>query len=157
MPEHTPAPTPSRAVYGFAMFLSFRTFFILYLVWAVLPEEWFRYVGITCLPQRYWAVAIPIFLLTVLAIFAFVIYPNLGLFMTPNVDDLRTIKDSTCVKTNKVNLPLPKNSEIKCSCKNEERCFKNDFERNCGDYVSKAIPVLQDLNIWEVSDHLYFK
>ncbi|EFA04752.1 Phosphatidylinositol N-acetylglucosaminyltransferase subunit P-like Protein [Tribolium castaneum] len=156
MPEHTPAPTPSRAVYGFAMFLSFKTFFILYLAWAVLPEEWFKYVGITCLPQRYWAVAIPIFLLTVLAIFAFVIYPNLGLFMTPSVDDLRTIKDSTCVRENKTNLLSPKNSEIKCSCKNEDRCFKN-FERNCGDYVSKAIPVLQDLNIWEVSDHLYFK
>lgn len=156
MPEHTPAPTPSRAVYGFAMFLSFRTFFILYLIWAILPEEWFRLVGITCLPQRYWAVAIPIFLLTVLAIFAFLIYPNLGSFMTPNVDDLRTIRDSTSTRK-KVNFPAPRDSEIKCSCKNLEQCFKNDYERDSGDFVLKAIPVLQDLNIWDVSDHLYFK
>lgn len=64
MPEHTPAPTPSRAVYGFVMFLSFNIFFILYLVWAIVPEEYFERIGIDFLPQRYWAVSVPIYILT---------------------------------------------------------------------------------------------
>jgi phosphatidylinositol glycan class P protein len=160
MPEHTPAPTPSRAVYGFAMFLSFRTFFILYLIWAIVPEEWFKLIGITCLSQRYWAITVPIFLLTVLAIFAFLIYPNLGLYMTPNIDDLRTIRDSTCArkKKNKTKLLTQNNSVInECSCVNKETCFKHSYEKNSGDLLTKAVPILQDLNIWEVSDHLYLK
>ncbi|KAJ3654952.1 hypothetical protein Zmor_014102 [Zophobas morio] len=160
MPEHTPAPTPSRAVYGFAMYLSFRSFFILYLVWAVIPDEWFKLVGITCLPQRYWAVTVPVFLLTVLAIFAFFIYPSLGLLMTPNVDDLRTIRDTTSTKKRKSKSFFSMQNYGtcgECSCVNKESCLKDDYQKNCGDYVVKAIPVLQDLPIWEVSDHLYFK
>jgi len=159
MPEHTPAPTPSRAVYGFAMYLSFKLFFILYLLWAMVPEEWFKYVGITCLPQRYWAVTVPIFLLTVMAVFAFVIYPSLGLFMTPNVDDLRTIQDAMGTKRRKNNLNLimrPRtNARSDCSCITKDKCSRDDYERNCGDFVRQTIPALQDLNIWEVSDHLY--
>lgn len=64
MVEHTPAPSPSRAVYGFAMFLCFNVFFLLYLVWAIVPEKYFEMIGIDFLPQRYWAVSIPIYILT---------------------------------------------------------------------------------------------
>lgn len=156
MPEHTPAPSPGRAVYGFALYLSFRIFFIVYLIWAIVPENCFKLIGITCLPQRYWSVAVPIFLLSALWIFAFLIYPNVGWMMAPNVDDFRTICDSRNVEQRKKSERNPVQVG-KCSCVNEEKCFQKEFQRSCGDFVEKQIPALEDVNIWEVSDVMYMK
>ncbi|XP_044752799.1 phosphatidylinositol N-acetylglucosaminyltransferase subunit P [Coccinella septempunctata] len=159
MPEHTPAPTPSRAVYGFAMYFSFRLFFCLYLVWAVVPEHYFRSLGITCLPHRYWAVSPPIFLLTVFAVFIMVIYPSLGLCMTPDVDDLRTIKDKVGskknIKASKILSPKIYGKKSSECCLNLETCYKKTYENEECDLNPSSIPVLKDLKIWEVSKKLY--
>lgn len=162
MPEHTPAPTASRAVYGFALFLSFKLIFIMYLIWAIVPECYFEMIGITFLPQRYWAVAVPIFLLTVLVIFAFIIYPSLGLVMTPNINDIRTIKDKIGSerKLNGSHLILSNqniNEDSYCVCKNKEKCFKDYYEAIEATSSNKKIPMLKDLCMWDVSDHLYLK
>ena len=37
-PEHSPAPTPSRAVYGFVLYLLSYFFLLLYFVWALVPD-----------------------------------------------------------------------------------------------------------------------
>ncbi|XP_045470204.1 phosphatidylinositol N-acetylglucosaminyltransferase subunit P [Harmonia axyridis] len=161
MPEHTPAPTPSRAVYGFAMYFSFRLFFCLYLIWAVVPEHYFRSLGITCLPHRYWSVAVPIFSLTVLAAFTMVIYPSLGLCMTPDIDDLRTIRDKVgCKKNIKASIILSPKIDGKKSaecCPNSETCYKKKYENKGTDSNHRSVPVLKDLEIWEVSKVLYLK
>ncbi|XP_018329405.1 phosphatidylinositol N-acetylglucosaminyltransferase subunit P-like isoform X1 [Agrilus planipennis] len=132
MPEHTPAPTPNRAVYGFAMYLSFKLLFILYLLWAVLPESLFHYIGITCLPQRYWAIAVPIFFLTVVAAFGFVIYPCLNLCMTPNIDDVVTVhekKFKECTKNASFEEFLINNDKDACHicCKDPKGCKRAKF------------------------------
>jgi hypothetical protein len=57
-------------------------------------EEFF---GITFLPQKYWAVAIPIYLSVAFSIFIFIIYPSLGLLQTPSVKDVRNIADEKSV------------------------------------------------------------
>ena len=44
-------------------------------------------------PSKYWAVAIPIWALTALATFAFIIYPAINLSMTPDINDITTITD----------------------------------------------------------------
>ncbi|XP_071451568.1 phosphatidylinositol N-acetylglucosaminyltransferase subunit P [Hetaerina americana] len=98
MSEHSPAPTPSRAVYGFAFHLASRTAFALYLLWGfvlpMLPPSVASLPYISQLPQPYWAVAIPIHACVALATFAFLIYPGINLTMTPAPDDMRTIRDS---------------------------------------------------------------
>nr|XP_023013015.1 phosphatidylinositol N-acetylglucosaminyltransferase subunit P [Leptinotarsa decemlineata] len=159
MPEHTPAPTPSRAVYGFVMYLSFRIFFIIYVIWAVIPEEWFVSIGITFLPQRYWAVAVPVYFLTVLTIFAFVIYPGFGLYMTPNVDDLRTITDhfGKKLRHNSDILTHNQSNSTKCVCKNKDNCSKSYYENISRTSINEYIPPVQDLKMWYVSDSLYLK
>lgn len=159
MPEHTPTPTPSRAVYGFIMYLSFKMLFILFVLWAFVPHSWFRSIGITYLPQRYWAVTIPIFLLTVLATFAFVIYPCLGLQMTPDIDSLDTISDIHSRFNNiKENECVSPNKSVEC-CRNKRKCKKKEFEKQCSTEIfnTQSIPQLYDLRITDVSNHLYKK
>lgn len=155
MPEHTPAPTPSRAVYGFVMYLGFKFFFILYLVWAYVPHSWFEAIGITYLPKRYWALAIPVFLLSVLTVFAFVIYPSLGLCMTPNWDDLRTIQDLKSKRNVFYADKGGKHKKDKCSCMEEKLCHREEFLKIKDGFPAKRIPPLQDLKITDVSELLY--
>jgi len=156
MPEHTPAPTPSRAVYGFVMFLTFKIFFITYIIWAVVPEAYFEHIGMDFLPQRHWAVSIPIYVLTVLTVFAFVIYPSLGLLMTPEVNDIRTITDEVGSRRKKNGSKFDVDSkEGKCVCKDKEQCWKKYYELGKDVSVKKRIPVLKDLDMWDVSEHLY--
>lgn len=93
MPEHTPAPTPSRAVYGFVLYLGCYSAFALCLVWAVIPDSFLHSLGLTYLPQKYWAVAIPIHVGLAVALFAAIIYPAINLNMTPPFDDPRTVTD----------------------------------------------------------------
>lgn len=160
MPEHTPAPTPSRSVYGFVLYLCSKTFFILYVVWTVIPESWFAAINITYLPQRYWAVVIPIFLLTVLAIFAFAIYPSLNLCLTPNINDVRTIKEYS--KKRKIVTEEKRNignyvSTYTCCCKTKETCFADEFIKNNENAVKYSVPMVNDLCIADVSKTLYLK
>lgn len=67
----TPNPHPSRAVYGFALFLCSWLVLPLYLLWAFVPTSWLEAIHITYVPAKYWAVAIP--LLFPIAVSAFVV------------------------------------------------------------------------------------
>ena len=71
---HTPFPSPERGVYGFAGYVATYTalgktigvrtilmaivqidsfhFAVLFLLWALLPNEWLRYIGFTYFPQK---------------------------------------------------------------------------------------------------------
>ena len=44
-PEHSPAPTPDRAVYGFVLYLASYSFLALYLAWALLPDNLLTQLG----------------------------------------------------------------------------------------------------------------
>ena len=78
-PEHSPAATPSRAVYGFFLFLFSNSCLLFYLVWAVLPDPVLEQLGLDFFPQKYWAVAGPLFLSVLFFIFVVLVYPLLGL------------------------------------------------------------------------------
>lgn len=94
MAEPTPAPTPNRAVYGFAWFLFFKTLFILYVCWALLPEYILHDVlGLTYLPDKYFALFLPILVLCALTIFAFLIYPPWNLSMQDDLNNIHTLRD----------------------------------------------------------------
>ncbi|XP_012280952.1 phosphatidylinositol N-acetylglucosaminyltransferase subunit P [Orussus abietinus] len=99
MAEHTPAPYRPRSVYGYAIYIGSYMVFILYLIWAVVPEEFLHnWLGLTYWPSKYWAVAIPIWAVTAIAVFASVIYPAMNMLKTPNIDDVRTIEDKSSLR-----------------------------------------------------------
>lgn len=154
MPHHTPAPTPSRAVYGFVMFLSLQLLFAIYLIWSLVPKQYFELVGFNFLPQRHWAVSVPIFILTATFIFGFVIYPSLGLLMTPHYDDIRTIMNKTGRQMKKNAVILQEDVTEDCICKSKEKCWK-EYYKHDKNFIKKSIPAAEDLNIWDVSEDLY--
>ncbi|KAF7266399.1 hypothetical protein GWI33_020275 [Rhynchophorus ferrugineus] len=154
MAQNTPSPTPIRAVYGFIMFLSLNLLFIIYLIWSLVPGKYFEMVGLDFLPQRHWAISVPIFVLTATFVFGFVIYPSLGLLMTPHYDDLRTITDKNSYK-NKENIVIKDSDNVDaCICKDKAKCHKDNY-KNSETNRKKPIPSIYDLNIWDVSEHLY--
>lgn len=99
MVERTPAPYAPRSVYGYALYIGSNMLFILYLVWAFVPDDILHNdLGLTYWPSKYWAVALPIWIMSAIAIFGFVIYPAVNMTLTPDIDDIRTITDEFSLK-----------------------------------------------------------
>merc|ERR1719319_410671 len=49
-------------VYGFILWISVRAGSVLYLMWALLPDSVWHSQGITYYPDRYWSIAVPVWL-----------------------------------------------------------------------------------------------
>jgi hypothetical protein len=62
-----------------------------------VPNEILEHFGITELPNKYFALFIPPLVLTATTLFAFFIYPSLRFIMTPNMNSINTITDSSAV------------------------------------------------------------
>ena len=106
-PQHSPAPTPSRAVYGFVLWLLSLALLLLYSCWALVPPALLPHIGLEFLPQvllllcvlllslsqRYWAIALPTYLSVLFLTLVLVVYPALGMLATPGEGDLRQATD----------------------------------------------------------------
>lgn len=80
--------------------------------------------------------------------------------MTPDISDLRTITDESGKKNNGAKLLIEstdqgENKTIQCVCVDPSKCWKEYHDLGKGVNVNKCIPVLKDLNIWDVSEQLY--
>lgn len=75
LPEYaTPNPHPSRAIYGFALFLCSWLILPLYIIWAFVPTPWLEILHITYIPAKYWAIAIPLLFPTTVTAFVLLIF-----------------------------------------------------------------------------------
>lgn len=68
-------------VYGFVGSISTIVAAGLFFLWAYLPEPWLHYLGITYYPSRYWALAIPTYVMVTI-IFIILFYLGLNYMAT---------------------------------------------------------------------------
>ncbi|TFK93372.1 PIG-P-domain-containing protein [Polyporus arcularius HHB13444] len=94
-PPLHPADSRSRApeFYGFVAWTSTYLLFVLYLLWAFLPDERILALGVSWYPNREWSLLIPAYGM-VLVLLTYFTYFALALAGTPAFSDMRTITDS---------------------------------------------------------------
>ncbi|XP_045491428.1 phosphatidylinositol N-acetylglucosaminyltransferase subunit P [Colias croceus] len=154
MPEHTPAPTPARSLYGFFMYLFSKTFLTVYCLWAIIPDQYLYHLNIYYFPQKYWSTAVPIQCLVALTLFAFIIYPSANLILTCPIDSKSTI----CDKFSSTHCNNNKNRECKptfCICTNEKKCMKNHYSASPQEYEENTVNQLHDIDMRYVCKKLY--
>lgn len=88
-PKHGAKPTE---VYGFVGAISTLVGFAVFLTWAYLPEPWLHSMGITYYPNRYWAMAIPAYVLVTI-VFVVSFYASVNHLATPAPCSLDTLFD----------------------------------------------------------------
>lgn len=141
MSEPTPGPTPNRAVYGFAWFLFSKTLFVLFIFWALVPDHIQQdFLGLTYLPDKYFAMVIPVLVLTALTFFAFLIYPPMNLAMQDDINDVHTLRDQKTIRRCKF---ISTDSGMRCEEKvnpipaNEMNHFNIwTFEKFCSKHIN---------------------
>ncbi|XP_022146985.1 phosphatidylinositol N-acetylglucosaminyltransferase subunit P-like [Momordica charantia] len=77
--DHGPKPSE---VYGFVGSISTVVATVVFLIWAYVPDSWLHSVGIFYYPSRYWAVAVPAYVMVSIAL-ALVFYIGLNFLSTP--------------------------------------------------------------------------
>jgi len=87
--EHGPKPSE---VYGFVGSISVVVATVIFLVWAYVPDPWLHAIGIFYYPSRYWALAVPTYVMVTIVL-AIGFYIGLNFMVTPPPTSLNTIFD----------------------------------------------------------------
>ncbi|RHZ50274.1 hypothetical protein Glove_502g17 [Diversispora epigaea] len=98
-PDESPTTltkTPTYEYYGFVLYLLSFIAFVIYLLWAYLPDDVLESMGITYYPHRYWAVALPVWSF-VFVLFIFAAFISINFYNTAPLDSFNTITDDQSV------------------------------------------------------------
>ncbi|KAJ3829310.1 PIG-P-domain-containing protein [Lentinula raphanica] len=90
----SPAPSEyhSRApeFYGFVAWTSASLLFVVYVLWALLPDEYIVWAGVEWYPNREWSLLIPAWSIVVVLLTYFT-YMALTIYGTPAFDDISAV------------------------------------------------------------------
>ncbi|XP_068663558.1 phosphatidylinositol N-acetylglucosaminyltransferase subunit P isoform X2 [Aristolochia californica] len=79
-------------VYGFVGSITTIIATAIFFTWAYVPEPWLHYLGITYYPSRYWALAMPAYVI-ITVVLAISFYIGLNFIATPSPTSLNTVFD----------------------------------------------------------------
>ena len=128
-PESNPFPKPSRAVYGFVAYQASYIFMVVYLIWAYVPDEILHSLGITYIPNKYWAVAIPTYI-PFFIVCGITFYIGLNLTYVPQLNDPRTLgHDRFSYPAREIDMQLNASKE--------------------------ELPIVRDIPIYKVNTHMF--
>ncbi|KAH7886995.1 PIG-P-domain-containing protein [Phlebopus sp. FC_14] len=88
-----PPRSRSAEFYGFVALTSTSILFVVYVLWALLPDEYIVWLGIEWYPSREWALLLPAYSI-VLVLLTYFTYFSLALTRTPALSDVSAIIDS---------------------------------------------------------------
>ena len=101
---HKPSPSPERAIYGFVLYLVSVVGFVVWVVWAYVPTSWLNAIGLTYWPQKYWAVAVPVYVCVSILLF-YLTYLGVIFINTTPLDSLSLVTDAHANFEDIKNLP----------------------------------------------------
>mmetsp|Transcript_20810 Transcript_20810/g.65374 ORF Transcript_20810/g.65374 Transcript_20810/m.65374 type:complete len:141 (-) Transcript_20810:304-726(-) len=81
-------------VYSFVSFLASLVAFAAWLVWVFVPDEWLQSWGIAYFPSKWWALALPTYLVTMLAFVGYA-YVALCMMAVRPLGSLDLVQDSS--------------------------------------------------------------
>ncbi|KAK9452933.1 PIG-P-domain-containing protein [Dipodascopsis uninucleata] len=91
------AVPPEREYFGFALYVSSTFAFIVYILWAFLPQSVLHSLNIYYYPSRWWALAFPSFtVMLIVYVYVALLSYNVEI-MTPNLESLCTLTDEYAV------------------------------------------------------------
>ncbi|XP_057807910.1 phosphatidylinositol N-acetylglucosaminyltransferase subunit P [Salvia miltiorrhiza] len=84
-------PKPSE-VYGFVGSITTVVFTVIFIVWAYVPDHWLHSIGIYYYPSRYWALAVPAYVMVTILL-AITFYIGMNFMATPPPTSLNIMFD----------------------------------------------------------------
>lgn len=85
--DHGPKPSE---VYGFVGSISTIVASVIFFIWAYVPQSWLHSIGITYYPSRYWALAVPTYVMvSIVLMLGF--YIGLNFISTPSPASIYTV------------------------------------------------------------------
>ena len=86
-------------LYGFFNWNLSALVFILYLVWAFVPDKILNELGIFYIPDKYYAIAIPLWFAVTL-FYALQLYVTVCMYSTPSMESYDTLQDKHTILKN---------------------------------------------------------
>ncbi|KAG6850128.1 hypothetical protein H0H93_000750 [Arthromyces matolae] len=87
---HRPGRSRAPEFYGFVAWTSTTLAFVLYVLWALLPDDYIEWVGINWYPNREWAILLPAWSI-MLVITTYIVYSSMAIAATPSFTDMSAI------------------------------------------------------------------
>ncbi|KAF2353824.1 PIG-P [Trinorchestia longiramus] len=181
-PQQTPAPLAGRAYYGFVLYVGAWACIACYLTWALVPHEYLHELGITYLPHKFWALALPCIIVIGVLLFITLIYPGINLLLAVPPHDIRTLQDSHTLRSDLYEAAPHSNYQSQHTqnyCGEDDqldsssgngadeptvqgeafikKCSResNSFNEIAGDEDTSCVPPVYDLHISDVCQMLY--
>ncbi|GAX82313.1 hypothetical protein CEUSTIGMA_g9742.t1 [Chlamydomonas eustigma] len=85
----------SAEAYGFALCVLVSIGTVIIVLWAYVPDQFIKAVGVTYYPEKQWAIILPAWAICAVLFFIFFVYESINEASVKPFTSISTIKDST--------------------------------------------------------------